>query len=519
MNDQATAEALIVEGVTKYYGPTLALSDAHLTVERGSVLAVVGHNGAGKSTLLRSLSGAERPDAGRLLIGGEELHLTSPADAAARGIACVYQELSLVEQLTVAENLFLGREETRAGRLARRSMNRMARGICEEFAIDAHPGDRVGSLPVAQRQMLEVARAVHRGSRFLLLDEPTTALELGQVDRLLETMRRLADDGLGIVFVNHKLDEVFAVADRVVALADGKVVLAGPTTEIDRAAVVRAVVGERVAAVTAAAPEPTARAAAHADGVDPADEPPVVFRAEEVGGPVLANVSLTVRAGEIIGIYGLVGSGRSRFLRTVYGMEPATRGTMSLNSRPYHAATPLQAVKKGVAYLPEERKLDGIIPQLDTHSNAALPVLRRFVRLGVLRWRLLREKTSGELSKVAVRGDLDSPLSSLSGGNQQKVLFARATLQQPALLLLDEPTKGVDIGAKTEIYQIIRQLARQEQVGIIIVSTEVEEVLAVSDGVVVFRAGTCDGVTRPAATLGAAELRELAWSDALENAE
>ncbi|MGC3952819.1 MAG: sugar ABC transporter ATP-binding protein [Propionicimonas sp.] len=511
MNDHSTAGALVVEGVTKYYGPTLALSDARLRVERGSVLAVVGHNGAGKSTLLRSLSGAERPDAGRLLIGEEELHLASPADAAAQGIACVYQELSLVDQLTVAENLFLGREETRNGGLARRRMNRMARAICEEFAIDAHPGDRVGTLPVAQRQMLEVARAVHRGSRFLLLDEPTTALELGQVDRLLETLRRLAGEGLGIVFVNHKLDEVFAVADRVVGLADGRVVLSGPTTEIDRAAVVRAVVGERAAAVAsapAATPSPPS-----------ATERPVVFQADEVGGPVLANVSLTVHAGEILGVYGLVGSGRSRFLRTVYGMEPVTRGTMTLNSRPHRPTTALQAIRSGVAYLPEERKLDGIIPQLSTHSNAALPVLKRFLRAGLLNWRALRRSTSEVLTKVAVRGDLESPLTSLSGGNQQKVLFARATLQRPALLLLDEPTKGVDIGAKAEIYQIIQQLAREQQVAVIIVSTEVEEVLAVSDQVVVFRAGSCDGGSRPAATLEAAELRELAWSDALENAE
>ncbi|MEA4943832.1 MAG: sugar ABC transporter ATP-binding protein [Propionicimonas sp.] len=501
--------------MTKYYGSTLALSDAHLRVERGSVLAVVGHNGAGKSTLLRSLSGAERPDAGRLLIGSEELHLTSPADAAAMGIACVYQELSLVEQLTVSENLFLGREQTRNGRLARRSMNRLARSICDEFAIDAHPNDRVGTLSVAQRQMLEVARAVHRGSRFLLLDEPTTALELGQVDRLLVTLRRLAADGLGIVFVNHKLNEVFAVADQVVGLADGRVVLSGPTSEIDRAAVVRAVVGER-----AAADHRGPAVVAPVEGANqPPSERPVVFRAEEVGGPVLANVSLTVHAGEIVGIYGLVGSSRSRFLRTVYGMEPLTRGTMTLDGRPYHPATPLQAVRSGVAYLPEERKLDGIIPQLDTHSNAALPVLRRFVRLGVLRWRTLRAQTSVELAKVAVRGNLESPLSSLSGGNQQKVLFARATLQRPTLLLLDEPTKGVDIGAKTEIYQIIRQLAREQQVAIIIVSTEVEEVLAVADSVAVFRGGWCDGSVRPAGSLGAAELRELAWSDALENAE
>lgn len=512
MNDKA-AEALIIEGVTKYYGPTLALSDAHLRVERGSILAVVGHNGAGKSTLLRSLSGAERPDAGRLLIGGEELHLNSPADAAAMGIACVYQELSLVEQLTVSENLFLGREETRNGRLARRSMNRLARGICEEFTIDAHPNDRVGTLPVAQRQMLEMARAVHRGSRFLLLDEPTTALELGQVNRLLATLRRLAADGLGIVFVNHKLDEVFAVADYVVGLADGRVVLSGPTTEVDRAAVVRAVIGDRTAAGAAGPP-----AAAADTTTEPAGHP-VVFRAEEVGGPVLANVSLTVHAGEVVGIYGLVGSSRSRFLRTIYGVEPLTRGTMTLNSRPYQPTTPFQAVTRGVAYLPEERKLDGIIPQLDTHSNAALPVLSHFVRLGVLNWRALRARTASELAKVAVRGDLESPVSSLSGGNQQKVLFARATLQRPALLLLDEPTKGVDIGAKTEIYRIIRQLAREEQVAIIIVSTEVEEILAVADSVAVFRTGWCDGTVQPARSLGAAVLRELAWSDGLENAE
>lgn len=508
---------LVVEGLSKAYSGTWALSGVSLGIGAGEVVALVGHNGAGKSTLLRSLSGAERPDAGEIRIDGAVQSFGSPSDAAAAGIACVYQELSLVDQLTVAQNMFLGREAVSGGRLRHAEMTERTADLCRRFGIQAQPGDRVGTLPVAQRQMIEVARAVDRGSRFLLLDEPTTALEQTQIEHLLKTIRQLAADGLGVMLVDHKLDEVFAVADRIFGLANGRIVLDGPVTEVDRAAVVEAVVGHDAAEEVADVvfeeerPEEDVETATRTLG-------DVVFRAEHVSGPRLEDVTLEVRAGQVLGVYGLVGSGRTRFLRTVYGAEPLAGGTMTLDGAGYQPSRPRQAIRKGIALVSEERKHDGILPLMSGKDNVVLPVLDRFRRLGILNWKALHGSADEVLSMIDVRGDVNGPIGSLSGGNQQKVLFARATLQAPRLLLLDEPTKGVDIGAKSEIYSIIQRLAREKNVAIIVVSTEEEELMVAADDIAVFRSGVCTGETIPASTATPVLLRQLAWADAEEQA-
>ncbi len=518
---------LVARGLWKSYEGSWALTDVSLRAEPGVVVALVGHNGAGKSTLLRALSGAERPDRGELRVDGRRMTFSSPAEATDAGIACVYQELSLVEQLTVAQNLFLGREHLRSGLLARRQMAAEADRICAEFGIAARGSDIVGNLSVAQRQMVEVARAVNRGSKYLLLDEPTTALELGQVEQLFETIRFLTrEKKIGVLLVDHKLDEVFAVADQVVALSNGRVVLDGPTTQVDRAAVVHAVVGgddeaQHLAAELLAAQAggqtsaAAGRAPAPADvSTSPTASSPVVLAAEHVGGSRLTDVSLQAHAGEILGIYGLVGAGRSRFLRTVYGVEPHSRGTLRIDGQPYNPRSTRSAMKRGIAFVSEERKSDGFIPMLSGRDNVVLPVLDRFRRMLVLHWPGLHESADRTLALVSVRGDVHAPLSKLSGGNQQKVLFAKAILQAPRVLLLDEPTKGVDIGAKAEIHQLISDLAHKKGAAVVMVSTEEEELLSVADRIVVFRSGECDGRTYAAAGLTPAHLRELAWSEA-----
>jgi len=512
-NDES---ALDIRQLSKFYGSTRALSDVTLSVERGRVLALVGHNGAGKSTLLRSLSGAERPDSGEIRIAGKTVNFANPADATAAGIACVYQELSLVDQLSVAQNLFLGRELVTSGRLNQREMNAEAERLCAEFQIPASPTDLVGSLPVAQKQMIEVARAVNRGSRFLLLDEPTTALEQSQVQELFTTIRALAAQGLGVLFVDHKLDEVFAIADHVIGLANGRVVLDGPVSTVDRDAVIRAVVGHKAAVEVGAAES----VASQAHGPKSSSvrslpgETPLVLSARHVAGARIQDISLEVRAGEVLGIYGLVGAGRSRFLRTVYGDEPMVGGTLTLDGEPYVPLSPRDAVRRGIALVSEERKFDGIFPQLSGSDNVVLPVLGRFARWGVLQWGRLHLSAEEVLAQVELRGDARAPVSSLSGGNQQKLLFARATLQAPRLLLLDEPTKGVDIGAKSEIYSIIQTLAREKGVAVIVVSTEEEELITIADQIAIFRAGACSGELHAASQVSPAMLRELAWSAA-----
>ena len=508
-------EGLAVEAVSKAYGPTLALNDVSLVIRPGQVTALIGHNGAGKSTLLRSLSGAEVPDRGRITIDGVPHHFTGPKDASRAGIACVYQDLSLVDQLTVAQNLFLGHEQVRGVIIGRKEMNRIADELCESYGIDARATDLTVDLPVAQRQMVEVARAINQKARYILLDEPTTALEQEQVDHLLQIVKRLASEqGIGVLLVDHKLDEVFAVAAHIVGLANGRVVLDGPATSVDRAAVIDAIVGDHSERAGKALGEelssgPTATRAKAAQR----QFGPAVLECSALAGNNLAGIDLTVRAGEILGIYGLVGSGRTRFLRTIFGANHLAEGEIRLLGKPFTASSPRHAIKAGIAFLSEERKFDGFIPQMTSIENVVLPVLGKYLAAGVLNWRNLRGSASDVLSTVTVRGDIFQPITSLSGGNQQKTLFARAAIQAPLLLLLDEPTKGVDIGAKQEIYSIVRQLAAVKNVAVIVVSSEEEELTELADTITVFRGGACDGVTYPSSSITTAQLRELAWDN------
>jgi ABC-type sugar transport system ATPase subunit len=520
-----TSEGLLVDSISKSYGPTKALTDVSLRILPGTVTALIGHNGAGKSTLLRSLSGAEVPDEGSIRIDGAAQQFAVPRDASDAGIACVYQELSLVDQLTVAQNLFLGHERVSGGLLSRRQMNRTADELCAEYGITARAGDLISDLPVAQRQMVEVVRAINQNAKYILLDEPTTALEQEQVDHLLGIVRRLTtEQGIGVLLVDHKLDEVFAVADHIVGLSNGRVVLDGPATEVDRAAVIEAIVGDHVSDSDAVSVEAIVGDGLGETSLDDVETVSEAVRAREFGQPVLEavglsgnnlyGVDLTVHAGEILGIYGLVGSGRTRFLRTVYGAFPLVDGQLKLLGKEFRPKNPGQAIKAGVAFLSEERKFDGFVPQMTSIENVVLPVLGKYIRGGVLRWRALKGSADDVLSQVSIRGEVDAPITSLSGGNQQKALFARATLQAPLLLLLDEPTKGVDIGAKREIYGIIRALAEEKNVAVIVVSSEEEELTELADSIAVFRGGSCDGVVYPRASVSAAQLRELAWADA-----
>jgi ribose transport system ATP-binding protein len=388
-------------------------------------------------------------------------------------------------------------------------MNKRADELLAEFHIPALATDLVARLPVAQRQLLEVVRAINRDARYLLLDEPTTALEREQVDDLLDLIRRLVSERrMGVLFINHKLNEVYAIADYIVGLANGEVVLRGDAKTVTADQVVEAIVGEddgpSTAAIHAKKDTPSAARA-------PSDK--VALEVRGLRGNGLNGIDLTVHVGEILGIYGLNGSGRSRFLRTVYGIEPLVEGEMLLEGARYRPHQPEQAIARGVAFVPEERKSDGFVPQMSSVENIILPVLNRFMQFGILSWRRLKLAADGALAQVPILGDVEEPITSLSGGNQQKTLFARAVLLAPDVLLLDEPTKGVDIGAKAEIHQIIRNFARQGR-SIVVVSSEEEELLEVSDSVVIFRHGYCDGHAVPVGELSVADLRRGAWASA-----
>ncbi len=511
--------------VDKRYGDTLALSQVSLTVVPGRVLGLVGHNGAGKSTLLRILSGVERPDAGAVWVDGAIRTLSGPADAMRLGVSCVYQELALVPQLTVSESIFLGQEDVRHGVLAKRAMARAAQELCDDFSVGVRSSALIGDLSVAQRQLVEIVAAFHRNTRFLLLDEPTTALEVGQVEHLLVTLRRLVEGkDAAILLVDHKLSEVFSVADDIVAMADGHIVLERSRSNVDRAEVVAAIVGESAASVVGATvPSQVGDSVSRRAGsMDPAVAEGVSASPGAVGAGLrvrdarsarLHGINLLVAPGRIVALYGLMGSGRSRMMRVLAGAERLTSGVMELDGDLYNPRSPQAAMAAGVCYVCEDRKAEGIIPSVSVVENVLLPVLARFSRYGVLRRREARKAALEVLKRMNVRGDLSKGALALSGGNQQKVLFARALLQEPRLLLLDEPTKGVDIGTKEEIHQLIRDISETRRVPILVVSSEEEEVMALADDVVILRNGSCSGELLATGDLTASLLRRLALGE------
>lgn len=516
-----SSEGLRANSIIKLYAGVPALAGVDITVRPGEIVGLVGHNGAGKSTLLKTLSGAIRPDSGTISIDGQELVLTGPSVAIAAGISTVYQELSLLPNLTVTQNVFLGRELHTQGQLARESMRQAAQKLTERFGVEVDVDRRLGDYPVATRQLLEIAIATERGSRFLLLDEPTTSLEGEQVSRLLEVVRNLAQEtGVGVLLVNHKLDELYAVADSVVALVDGTVRISGSAKEIDRADIIRAIAGDEAAAhiisegqVDLTAPmdaPPTDAMENGSSGPGETSKQPTLL-VQNLKTPSLRDVTVQAFPGRVLGLYGLIGSGRTEFMRALVGLDTLIAGQIELHGQLYTPKNPHDASQKGLVYLTEERKIDGIIPGLDSSLNVVLPILRSFSKFGALDKRAMAATATHYMNMLQVRGNREAPVVSLSGGNQQKVLLARALAQKPKYLLLDEPTKGVDIGVKTEIHRLLRRLAHEEGLTVIVVSSEEEEILDVSDDVATFSAGTCDGSTSLVSELTLASLRRAAW--------
>lgn len=544
-----TEPGLAACGIVKRFAGVPALAGVSITVRPGEVVGLVGHNGAGKSTLLKVLAGVHRADEGTVFVDGKAVSFTCPAAALNCQVATVYQELSLLPNLTVTQNIFLGHEHTSSGILRRAAMRQEACELVESFALDVDVTRPLGYYPVATRQLLEIAVAIHRQARYLLLDEPTTSLEGEQVDRLLARIGELAcQRNIGVLLVNHKLDELYAVSQHVVALVDGKVRIDANVATVSRDEVVRAIVGDDdgdglatddlaplplspAAAGNAAAGEVgNTYAGAAKNATDTAGVQGSPIRSEaaciapshasasttlevrNLRTSVLNDVSVMARSGQVLGIYGLIGSGRTEFLRTLVGLDQVLGGEISVLAKPYKPKNPAQAQDAGLVYLTEERKSDGIVGGLDSVTNVVLPILRNFTRLGVLDVRAMRKTAHSYLEQLRVIGNRNAPTVRLSGGNQQKVLIARALAQQPQVLLLDEPTKGVDIGVKAEIHRIMRALAHERGLTVVFVSSEEEEILEAADDVLVFVGGCCDGASVSASQLTAAELRRRAWS-------
>ena len=503
-NPSTKDSGLEVRDVVMSFSGVTVLKGVSVAVKPGEVIGLVGHNGAGKSTLMKVISGALKPVAGSVLIDGRDEPLGSPIDAINAGIATVYQELSLLPNLTVAENTFLGRELRKFGRLDKQAMRIATQELAKKFGIDVDPDEKVGTYPVATRQLLEIAIATHRNAKYLLLDEPTTSLEGGQVDSFLDIVKQLSEQGIGIILVDHKLEELYAVAGRIVALVDGEVRIDAEVSKVSREEVVTAIAGHE-AAESLKHERPSNK---RLDSVDSSKG----LRVCDLYTPDLRGVNLFAQEGRVLGIYGLVGSGRTELLRTLVGLHPVLSGSISLSNEPFVPKNPGRAMKQGVVYVTEERKVDGIIPQLDSSVNALLPVLFRARKWGWLNRKLMDRISAEYMDRLKVKGDRTGPISTLSGGNQQKVLLARAIAQTPRVLLLDEPTKGVDLGVKADIHRIIRSLAHDENLTVIIVSSEEEEICDVADDVLIMSNGFTDGSTLDPTTLTPATLRQAAWA-------
>ena len=464
--------------VTKRYGGITALDGVTVELLAGRVHAIVGENGAGKSTLTGILGGVTRPDSGTVEIEGQPVDLAGPATALEYGIAVVYQELSLFGAMSVSDNVMLGIQPSRRGLIDRKQQRSHVIGLLERVGgggID--PDEPVENLTVARQQLVEVAKVLARRPAAIIFDEPTAVLPSEEAETLLALVRSLADDGVAVGYISHRLSELATIADDVTVLRDGKLVWTRPLSEVDVAEIVSAMVGR---AVEEAFPERVGEAT---------DEPVLEVRNLLLPGTEPDGISFTCRRGEILGVAGLVGSGRSRLARYLFGMEGSHRGEVLLDGRPYHPRSPRHAARSGVMLVPEDRKRSGVILDLGADRNVGLPSLGSLSKWGFVHRGKERELANGVVSDLVVRiADVTDPVSSLSGGNQQKVALGKWLVKQPRLLILDEPLRGIDVNAKSEIHRMLRRLA-DDGLAILLISSELPEVLGLSDRVLVMRDG------------------------------
>lgn len=490
------SEFYIASHLTKEYSGVRVLHEVDFKIETGKIHGLFGHNGAGKSTLLKILAGVEQPTSGSLELMGESRKLLSPYDALSHGVACVYQELRLIDDLTVAQNIFLGRELSWHGNLDERAMHTYTQHLLEEYGVDIDPRSYIKDISHPLKQIVEVITNLDRNAKFVFLDEPTTALEHRQADDLLARVYRIVQDRqIGIVIVSHKIDEVLPYCNDVTVLSEGKKVFESLGGDFSKKEITDAIIGKRSNMETQVEPPPTVQ-----------QKRPML----EVCGlktKKLDGITMTVYAGEIFGIYGLVGSGRTSFAQTLYGMYEITEGSVKVAGLPYLPKNNFDAIRSGVAYLTEDRKRSGIIPEMSGLTNANLTSFHRYTNGIHLDLEKAEASAHETLNEMQIKGDVTGAIKSLSGGNQQKVLIARIIRQNADVIILDEPTKGVDLGAKSDIYQIIDTLARRGCC-VIIISGEEDELIRTCSRVAVFNRGCCSGETLTGTEITVSALRE-----------
>ena len=474
---------LHLEDVTKVYSGIVAVRKANLSLRRGAVNVLVGENGAGKSTLMRIIAGVEKPSLGRIVLDGEEVSFSSPADAQARGIAMIFQELNLFGNLSVAENIFATREITRDIRgIDHQAQVEKANGFLAKLDADFAADQIVEDLPIGQQQLVEIAKAISLDARILIMDEPTSALSAAEVDTLFRVINELKAQGVAIVYISHRLEELMRIGDHITVLRDGQITGQAEVKDIDTQWIVRSMIGSDA--------KDFSKSVDHRIGAE-------AFRAEDIclprrtGGYAVDHVSISVGAGEVLGIYGLMGAGRSEFFECVMGCHPhAATGKRVVAGEEVRESDTSGRIRRGLALIPEDRQREGLVQVLSIASNLTLASLERFTRFG-FHIRGEREQTSIKeaIRNLAIKApNPDFEVTSLSGGNQQKVVIGKALMTGPKVLLMDEPSRGIDVGAKADVFRTMRKLAG-EGLAILFSTSDLEEVMALSDRIAVMSNG------------------------------
>lgn len=473
---QSAPPALEMRGIAKSFAGNTVLSDVNLRAYAGEVLALLGENGAGKSTLMKILAGVHRPDAGEVLLEGATTNFHSPADALKHGIAMIYQELSLAPHLSVAENIFLGREPSSLGGIINRAqLLRNAEELLGQFGFKIDPGAKVGSLSTAKRQLVEISRAVAEARKIVVMDEPTSSLSNSEVEDLFRVIALLKKRGLAIIYISHRLEELDEIADKVTILRDGEAVYSGNWGEISREDAIRHMVGRELTEVF-----PT-RSCKRGQ---------VRLKVRNLSkSPLFSNVSFEAYAGEILGIAGLAGAGRTELVEAVFGTHPATGGEIEIDGKRVSHATPPSSLEAGLSLLTEDRKKTGLCLNQSIATNLTLANIDALVSNGVFQAAEEQSVTESFISKLSIKPPVPRKIvSRLSGGNQQKVLLGRWLFAKTNVFLLDEPTRGVDVGARTEIYRAINEMA-EAGAAIVMVSSDLPELLGMADRILVMRRG------------------------------
>jgi len=495
----AEPPVLLMEKIEKAFPGVRALKGVSLSLHAGEVHAVVGENGAGKSTLIKVLAGVHRPDGGRIVLDGSVARFSTPLEAQRAGVGVIYQEYNLIPSLTVRENVVLGHERTRGGFFSRRLEREQVYAIFKRMRVDLPMELPCSRLSVAQQQLVEIAKALSLGARILIMDEPTAALTGQEVENLFRIIRELKTQGIGVIYISHRLEEIFAVADRVTVLRDGEHIRTAPVEEVDRARLIEMMVGRPL--------EKEFPPRSRTTGLER-------LVVSNLTRGLVRDVSFSARAGEILTLTGLVGAGRTEVARLLFGADRVEGGEIRLDGRSLGLRSPRDAIRNGICLLTEDRKQQGLVLGLSSRENFALPNLDGWSRLGFVRRRDERASFARHIDALRIKlSHQDQPARDLSGGNQQKVLLARWLESNSEVVIFDEPTRGIDVGAKYEIYLLMDRLAASGKV-VIMVSSELPEVLGMSDRILVMHEGRINGEITDVGGATQEDVMELAVSRA-----